>query len=245
MEFKVASFNNEILKNEVDFDSTNFQFQEIDKCFCIKIYKKSNTKTKGVQKTDGTLDAATDFIIKNDGKSLVELRFIFIDNKIRKIFYNSSTYDLQSILKNYFNETSENILFDIDIEKLYSISKIKLETNDLKQVDWINPEANTSGLESIYTDSQPDKVTINLEYQTPARLILFKGDTVQHIIKKYRKPGVFLKMRGFDAKGNILSVTDKVQLLIELDIFFENAHDLNNISLQLFKDKIRQKAHDL
>lgn len=86
MEFKVASFYRAIKKNANNFTDELYRYCYECNVHCIKIFKTANTKTKGVQLNDGTMDSATSFIINNDGKSLVELRFIIINEVAKKSF---------------------------------------------------------------------------------------------------------------------------------------------------------------
>lgn len=242
MEFKVASFFRPIEYNGNDFDDSLYNFLECDEFFCIKIFKEVTTKTKGVHKRDGSLDSADTFIHAHDGNGLVELRYIFIDTLAKRIFYTTGSKDLNSILRNYFSYNGD-IQYDVDIARLDSISKISLEVHKNNQLDWANPEAIPSSLKELELDSQPDRTIVHMEYVTPTHVL--KGKSFCDVVKKYRLPNTKLTIRGFDERGNALLVTDKVQLLVEIDIIFNNAEELNMIPLADFCSKLRNKRNGL
>ncbi|SSY80532.1 hypothetical protein [Alysiella crassa] len=242
MDFKVASFFQPIQRNENEFDKSLYLFDEIDDFFCLKILKETKTKTKGVQKTDNSLDSADNFILSHEGKRLVELRYVFIDKSTRRIFYTISGSDLDKILRQYFSYT-DIIQYDVDIEKLDSITKINLEVHKNWHHDWVNPNAVPSTLQNLQFDKEPDKTIVQMEYATPTRLL--KGRNFQQVIDEYKIPNTKLTMRGFDEQGNTILVTDKVQLLVEIDIVFNDAADLDRIPLSDFCYKLRNKANEL
>ena len=242
MEFKVASFFQSIDYNKNIFDDNFYTFEEIDEFFCIKIFKEAKTKTKGVHKRDGSLDSTDNFIHSHDGKGLVELRYVFIDRLMKRIFYTIGSKDLNNILRDYFSYI-EDVQYNVDINRLESISKISLEVHKNNQMDWVNPESITSSLQDLELDSKPDKTTVHMEYTTPAHLL--KGKTFQEVVNKYQLPNTKLTMRGFDERGNALLITDKVQLLMDIDIIFNDAEELNMIPLADFCSKLRNKRNEL
>lgn len=241
MDFKVAKFYQSIeYKNKKQ--NPPYLLEEYNDFYCLKFFKETKTKTKGVQKTDGSLDSTDNFIISHNGKSLVELRYIFIDKLKKRIFYTTSNSELNKILRDYFSYTN-NIEYEVDIDKLESITKISLEIHRNHQIDWINPNATISSLEELEFDCEPDKTTVHMEYATPTRLL--KGKSFQEIINKYQANNAKLTMRGFDKEGNILLVTEKVQLLVEINIEFKDAVELDSIPLSVFCSQLRNKTNDI
>lgn len=242
MEFKVASFYRAIKKNANNFTDELYRYCYECNVHCIKIFKTANTKTKGVQLNDGTMDSATSFIINNDGKSLVELRFIIINEVAKKIFYTCSQSDLLNIWQKYFFTYNDLPEFDVDVEKLKSISEIQLTVKNQNQIDWIDGNSTVSSLKELETDNQPDAIIINMNFIQPT---LFKRKTIHDIVKQYEKPNTALRLKGYDENGNNVVVARNAQLSVTLDIHFENAAELNDITLSEFIRKSKEKINEL
>jgi hypothetical protein len=242
MEFKVASFNRDIQRNTNCFDRELYECCHEDNFYCIKIFKTVNTKTKGVQLNNGTMDSATSFIINNHGKSLVELRFIIINETAKKIFYTCSQSDLIDFWTQYFITHHDLPEFDVDVEKLKSISEIQLIVKNKNNLDWIDENSTVSTLKGLETDNQPDAIVVNMSYTKPT---IFTKKTVSDVIKQFEKPDTTLRLKGYDENGNNVVVAKNAQLAVKLDIRFNNAAELNAIPLSEFIRKSKEKINEL
>lgn len=132
--------------------------------------------------------------------------------------------------------------FDVDIEKLKSISDIQLTVKNQNQIDWIDENSTVSSLKELETDNQPDAIIINMSFTQPT---IFKRKTIHDIVKQYEKPNTALRLKGYDENGNNVVVARNAQLSVILDIHFENAAELNDIPLSEFIRKSKEKINEL
>lgn len=230
MEFKVAFISE---KNIVKKEESNIK--SYGKYFWIRNEKENNLMSKGV-KANNTMEDATKFIKNNKGDGVFEYQYIIIDSDTKTVYYRKyGKNDLIKALLRNFKITKENIYFEVDIDKLKSISELKIETFNREQLSLVDPNYNGDQISRDFADDIPISNIHIYKYNEDT---FFKKNAIKSFNKLKQDKNTKVTIKGTDENGNSITASEKIVSTIALNIEYKDIVEEGNIEIRTIIDEI-------